>query len=710
MTTDDIVRHIDIALFGVLAAVTGRQWLRQRLRSQLWATLALSCIALSNVSFALPETNRWAWSEQLGIALLLLFPYLVLRFSAAFGEPRHQASSRIAGVVTAGLIAWHLVLPPLPDDVDRWPTWLVPWVASVLVAWTVLSMTAAIRLWRAGSGQSTLVRNRLRTLAVAIVGMAAGVLIVGVAPQVAGDALVAMTTLSGVFFYLGLAPPGWLRAIWRRREQQALQEASERLVAATSRQEIVDSFMPHAAAIVGANACALLDRDGDVLATHDVAADEIDPAAGSPSDGVTRVESSFGTLLIWTSPYAPLFGDDDMAQLRSLASLVQVALERVTLLEGQVRLAAIVDSSDDAILSKTTSGEITSWNPGAEKLYGYPASEAIGRPISMLIPPDRRGEEQMILDHVNRGMPLEHYETQRLRKDGQVIDVSVTVSPLRDGRGTIVGASAIARDVSAQKQAERMLAEANAELQRADRLKTEFLAMASHELRTPLTAIAGFTSTLLDLGDRITEEQRHEFLGIIDRQTKRLQRLVDDLLTLSRIESGALQAHPQQVDIPVAVKQVIHELGATDVTVSCEPEQLTARADPDHLEQILTNYVGNAVKYGSPPIEIDVRGATDAVEIRVRDHGTGVPQQFVPKLFERFQRAATHAEAEGTGLGLSIVRGLAHAQGGDAWYEPNRPTGSSFCVRLPTSAATTTERRRSTGDRRVQAPGLGNLD
>lgn len=694
MNAHDALRHVDIILFGLLAVIAARQWLRHRRRPELWASLALGSIALSNAAFSLPETPPWEWAERVGIALLLLFPYLILRFTAAFDDRRHRTSSRVAGAVTAALVTWHLLLPPLPEDLDRWPAWLVPWVAAVLASWTVFSLLAATRLWRAGRSRSTLVRNRLRMLAVATLGMTAGVLVVGLAPAVGGAALTAMTTISGVLFFAALIPPASLRVIWRRHEQQTLQEAAEQLIAATDRSEVIDSFMPNATAIVGAHACALLDREGSVLAAHDVEAAEIDRAtSGEPRDDVVRIDGSFGTLLVWTSPYAPLLGGEDVALLRALASLVQVAIERVALLERQAQLAAIVENSDDAILSKTTTGIITSWNPGAQKLYGYTPEDVIGQSIRMLIPPDRRGEEQTILAHIMQGSALDHYETQRMRKDGTILDVSVTVSPVRNPSGRIVGASTIARDVGTQKEAERMLALANAELQRADELKSHFLAMASHELRTPLTAIAGFTSTLLDLGDQITDEQQREFLGIIGRQTSRLQRLVDDLLTLSSIESGALQAHPEPVELSLTLKRVVRELGAPHVTTSCVPEHVTARADPDHLQQILVNYVGNAIKYGSPPIEVRARAVDGAVVIRVSDHGEGVPDPFVPKLFERFQRGPGRAGAEGTGLGLSIVRGLAQAQGGDAWYEPNQPHGACFCVRLPSAAAPTGQPR-----------------
>lgn len=379
----------------------------------------------------------------------------------------------------------------------------------------------------------------------------------------------------------------------------------------------------------------------------------------------------------------------------------------------QARLAAIVENADDAIIAKDTGGIITSWNPAAERLFGYTPVEAIGQPISMLLPPDLKGGERDILSEILAGQKVDHYETRRMTKDGRTLDVSLTVSPLRDADGTIIGASKIVRDVTSIK-AERErhaaeLADANAQLAAADKLKDQFLAMASHEMRTPLTAIAGFTSTMQGMWDQLADAQKREFVSIIDTQTHRLQRLVEDLLTLAQIESGALQARPERVPVALALKQTIRELRADNVAIDCPPE-LSAFADPDQLQQILVNFVGNAIKYGEEPIEVIAAAAPDGVEIRVCDHGPGVPAEFVPHLFERFARASTsRSEIKGTGLGLSITRGLAHAQGGDTWYEPVQPHGACFVVHLPTHGgpSAAAKVRHSRSDRSQSAARAG---
>jgi signal transduction histidine kinase len=245
----------------------------------------------------------------------------------------------------------------------------------------------------------------------------------------------------------------------------------------------------------------------------------------------------------------------------------------------------------------------------------------------------------------------------------------------------------LAERTRAEKELGRIAAElhaANEELRAADEMKSHFVAIASHELRTPLTAVLGFASTLLAHWDRIPEQERQSQVGMIDRQARVLARLVDDLLTMSRIEGGALDTNPRPVVVRESVQDLLVAVGCDDEVSVDVDDHLRVLADPGHFRQIVTNYLTNALKYGRAPIRIEAAASNGTVEVRVRDQGEGVPQDFVPRLFERFAQAPGVAEAHrGTGLGLSIVRGLARAQGGEAWYEPNEPRGACFGVRLP---------------------------
>jgi signal transduction histidine kinase len=236
------------------------------------------------------------------------------------------------------------------------------------------------------------------------------------------------------------------------------------------------------------------------------------------------------------------------------------------------------------------------------------------------------------------------------------------------------------------REAFQDLEKVNAELERNNRLKTEFVAIASHELRTPLTSISGFARVLVSRWEGIPDAERLSHTERIASQARRLDRLVEDLLSVSRIDAGVVVANPEELDIGHAVATAVAE-GASaggDVRVTCDGDDGTAViADPDHLHQMLLNYLTNARKYGADPIEIEAVCADDWVDVRVLDRGPGVPPDFVPRLFDRFTRVEGNSGGErGAGLGLAIVDGLAQANGGRAWYQPNIPQGSCFVLRL----------------------------
>jgi len=227
----------------------------------------------------------------------------------------------------------------------------------------------------------------------------------------------------------------------------------------------------------------------------------------------------------------------------------------------------------------------------------------------------------------------------------------------------------------------------NSDLREVNEVMRSFIATAAHDLRSPLASMVGFSTLLATNWATLNDEMRLKFVTTIDRQTHKLTGLVNDLLTLSSIEGGVLNTRPEHVDLAEAISQCLasSNVDTADVSVSCSPD-LFARVDPTHLGRILENYLQNAFKYGKPPIQVEATQAGDMVQIRVVDHGAGVPAEFETKLFGKFARAdlpSTRGQ-KGTGLGLSIVRGLAEANGGQAQYMPNVPNGSCFVVLLPT--------------------------
>ena len=237
----------------------------------------------------------------------------------------------------------------------------------------------------------------------------------------------------------------------------------------------------------------------------------------------------------------------------------------------------------------------------------------------------------------------------------------------------------------AESIAERVTADfyrVNVDLAAANESLRGFVAITAHDLRGPLTSMLGMSMTLGRRWADLTDTQRTEMLAIIDRQGHRMARLIDDLLTISKIDAGAVEAMAQEVGLRSAIEDLLAEFDERRADIRLDAEDLVAIVDPDHLQRILTNYVRNALTYGSPPVEVTTRDAGSWIEIVVRDHGAGVPEDLVPRLFGKFVRGARSHEVGGTGLGLSIVRGLAQVNGGDTWYEHNEPQGSCFGVRL----------------------------
>ncbi|MDQ3867859.1 MAG: PAS domain-containing sensor histidine kinase, partial [Actinomycetota bacterium] len=315
-----------------------------------------------------------------------------------------------------------------------------------------------------------------------------------------------------------------------------------------------------------------------------------------------------------------------------------------------------------------------------EQLFGFSAAEMVGQTMDRAVPPEREGEAERLLERVLAGEAIRAFETERVCNDGRRIDVSITISPIRDDAGRVREISMIARDITPRKRSERALKEAYEDLERATDLKSRFIAIASHELRTPLTSITGFATTLVRRWEQLRDADKRAFLETIEAQSARLHRIVEDVLTLSRIEAGRLTGEVEAVEIEPVARRILAELGlAGKATVTVEGAGVVL-ANAVNVEQILVNYLDNARTYGKPPYRVDARPAHDHVVVSVSDEGDGAPDEFVPILFESFTQARP---GEGTGLGLAIVKGLAEGAGGSAWYERNEPRGARFCVSLP---------------------------
>jgi PAS domain S-box-containing protein len=374
-------------------------------------------------------------------------------------------------------------------------------------------------------------------------------------------------------------------------------------------------------------------------------------------------------------------------------------LMEAALHEARTYLAAIVESSEDAIIGVDLGGRINSWNRGAETIFGHAREEIVGKPIYTIIPPELHPEEREIIDKLRAGERVEHYETVRVRKDGARRDISLTVSPVWDPVGTLVGVSKVARDITERKQAQRELAD-------EARRKDEFLAILAHELRNPLAPIR--YALTIGRQARLTEAQRKRSDEVIERQVEHMSRLLDDLLDVSRIARGHVELRKKWIDLTSIVGAAIDaarpllDRKAHNLSLDLPREALRLEADPVRLTQILTNLLTNAAKYTDRGGQIQLRAWREggSIAIAVRDNGIGISPEMAPRLFSLFSQAAPalNRSEGGLGIGLALVKGFVEKHGGTVEVHSEGPgKGSEFVVRLPTGRGTP-ERRESPGD------------
>ena len=356
-----------------------------------------------------------------------------------------------------------------------------------------------------------------------------------------------------------------------------------------------------------------------------------------------------------------------------------------TLERQALRLAAIVNSSEDAIASKDLNGIVQTWNRAAERMFGYTADEIVGRPIRMIIPADRQSEEDRVLETIRAGRAVEHFETIRQRKDGSLIEISLTVSPVRAADGTVIGASKIARDISEQRRLARRAEEAG-------RAKDEFLAMLSHELRTPLNAVIGYTRMLRE--GLYAEDRREQVIEIIERNARMLSQLVSDVLDVSTIVTGKVRLDLKECDLTASLRAAVDsvrpsaEAKGVVVRLTGPDEAVSAHCDADRMQQVFWNLLSNGVKFTPRGGVVDVVLSVQAhfFVITVADTGLGIRAESLPYLFQRFWQAEpVHTRyTGGMGLGLALARHFVELHGGTiAASSGGEGRGATFTVTLP---------------------------
>ena len=417
---------------------------------------------------------------------------------------------------------------------------------------------------------------------------------------------------------------------------------------------------------------AITANDRRIMASgRDEAVEEAIPAP----DGSTRTFLSTKSLL-----------RDEQGQIAGLVGVARDITERKKAERAMARLAAIVESTDDAILSKDLNGIIQSWNAGAERLFGYRAEEVVGRPITLLLPPERIEEEQQILDRLLGGQRVEHLETVRVAKDGSRLDVSVTVSPVTDPDGRIVGASKIVRDITQRKRAEEALRQTADDLARSNKDLEQFAYVASHDLREPLRMVTGFMSLLKDRCQGKLDAKADEYIAFASDGASRMQALIDDLLAYSRAGRGE---RPSARNIGAVIDNVLRTL-----TVSIEESAAvitrgplpTIASNPLELTQVFQNLIGNALTFRAqrkPEIHVAAQRQAGGWLFTVRDNGIGIDPQFAERIFMIFQRLHTREQYPGTGIGLAICKKIVERHGGRIWVESQLGQGSTFSFTIP---------------------------
>lgn len=406
-------------------------------------------------------------------------------------------------------------------------------------------------------------------------------------------------------------------------------------------------------------------------------------------------------ILVWGLATVTLLKDAS-GQPQQLLGIIEDITSRKKAEEASLRLSAVVECSDDAIISKTLNGIITSWNKSAERIFGYEAHEIIGLPISTLFPPDRLNEEQEILTRLKRGERIDHYETERVRKDGTLLDVSLTVSGIKDHNGRIIGASKIARDITERKRAEKALQEAQTRLslhaEELERLVAERTAnlnesiqsleslcyTIAHDLRAPLRAVQGFTQVILEEYAPAFDDEGRALATRVMTAATRMDALIRDLLEYAKLSHVDLPCGT--LDLNTVVQKVIENLSQEIISKNA---QISVQAlpqiwgNPTIVDQIFTNILSNALKFVEkgviPVIEIRAESTERGPRVFVKDNGIGIAVEHHARIFEMFQRLhENEKQFSGTGVGLAIVKKGIERIGGQVSLDARATNGSCF--------------------------------
>ena len=357
------------------------------------------------------------------------------------------------------------------------------------------------------------------------------------------------------------------------------------------------------------------------------------------------------------------------------------------------RLAAIVEYADDAILTKTVAGVVTSWNAGAERLYGYTEHEILGQPVSVLVPPGHGDEEPAMLHKIAAARKAVRCDIIRIRKDATLVDVSLALSPIFDAAGEVIEVAAIARDMTERKRTENSLVERSRQLETSNRELEQYAYVASHDLQEPLRKMASFCQLLARRYQGQLDEQADQYIAYVVDGARRMQEMINDLLAFSRL--GRSPEAMAEVDCNQVVERAridlaaaIEEGGASITVTGTLP---TVRGEWARLVQLFENLIGNGIKFhGKEPPRIEISAAPDGTGWRfaIADNGIGIEPQYADRIFALFRRLHSQAEYPGTGIGLAVCKKIVEGYGGTLGFDSRPDEGTTFYWTMPQEEVT----------------------
>jgi PAS domain S-box-containing protein len=560
------------------------------------------------------------------------------------------------------------------------------YIYLVLVQWVSLSALVAVRLWRGGRGLPTVSRRRMRTLSLGSAGLAVAIVLAGLAPSSGDESPVGVATqllgiASGLLFLVGFAPPRTLRRAWRRPEEAAFQRAEVGLMEAEDARGVADALLPHVSQLVGGGGVVLVDEGGSLLGRHGLdeavarrLADRV--RHGDPDREEIGVPLRSGWLAVQASAYTPFFGREETDMLRRLAVLAELALARADLWQQERRSRAqLVEAQRIARVGSweydIASGNLV-WSDELYRIFGAPPTSqpTYADSLAGIHPGDRARVEAALEAAISEGRPYES-EHRFVHPSGSTVHVQARGHVITDETGAPEKMIGTAQDVTQAK--------------RQEAFRQQFIANAAHELRTPLTSLLGLTELLASGRKDMPEEKIDAAYAAIGRAGSRLTVLVHHLLDLSRLQQSTLELRPEPVPVGALAEDVLEAAPPPpDKTVDLAiPEDVVVHADRTRLQQVLSNLLTNAFRYGGSRVEVGARASDGGVVISVDDDGPGVEEQLVPQLFEPFARGSSATGVGGSGLGLAIVKMLVDSSRGRVWYERAPAGGARFCLRLP---------------------------